>query len=520
MIYRLVYPIISTPETQGPGQTMSNDDKASDHIDDSNKQTLTSQCGSDNSDDKLKEKCAVFGVYNAHSASREVYFGLYSLQHRGQESSGIASSDGSKIHVHKSNGLVAQVYEEKDFDHLKGEIAIGHNRYSTSGGTLHQHNQPVHRSGDPIALAHNGNLPSTKALEVFLTKNSIDIEHLNDSEMMYEAVKVEMAKGKSLADAVTETYHLFTGAFALLIMSNDELVAIQDPYGIRPLSIGKLNGGFAFSSETCALDTVNAQFIKDVEPGEMIVASRKALPNGEFKAEIKTYNLVKGERKLDIFEFVYFARPDSKLLGKRVYEVRQNFGKTLAIENPIKADVVIPVPESAIPAAIGYSIESGIQYQQGLIKNRYIGRTFIMPDQRLRDKSVQMKLIPVPEVLEGKRVIVIDDSIVRGTTTGKIVKMLRQAGAKEVHVMISSPPVKYPDFYGINTPYQKDLIAANKTVEEICEYIGADSLSYLSYDGLVRSTGLPESSFNTSMFNGKYPLDIQERAEDIKIITL
>lgn len=462
--------------------------------------------GNDPSDDHLQEKCAVFGVYNAHEASREVYFGLYSLQHRGQESSGIASSDGNKIHVHKSNGLVAQVYEEKDFEHLRGEIAIGHNRYSTSGGTLHQHNQPVHNPGDPLALAHNGNLPSTKALEEFLTKNSIKLDHLNDSEMIYEAIKVEMSKGKSLADSVTATYHLFTGAFALLIMTKDELVALQDPYGIRPLSIGKLNGGYAFSSETCALDTVNAKFIKDVEPGEMVVASRDGL---------KTYNLVKGQRKLDIFEFIYFARPDSKLLGKRIYEVRQNFGKTLARENPIKADVVIPVPESAIPAAIGFSMESGIQYQQGLIKNRYIGRTFIMPDQRLRDKSVQMKLIPVPEVLEGKRVVVVDDSIVRGTTTGKIVRMIRNAGAKEVHVIISSPPVKYPDFYGINTPYQKDLIGANMSVEEICRHIGADSLNFISYEGMIRSTGLPEELFNTSMFSGKYPIDIKERANDI-----
>jgi amidophosphoribosyltransferase len=484
---------------------MSKDDNSSDHIGD---------------DDNLKEKCAVFGVYNAHSASREVYFGLYSLQHRGQESSGIASSDRKKIHVHKSNGLVAQVYEEKDFDHLKGEIAIGHNRYSTSGGTLHQHNQPVHNAGDPLALAHNGNLPSTKALEEYLTKNGVVLDHLNDSEMMYEAIKCEMGKGKTLADAVTETYHLFTGAFALLVMTKDEMVAVQDPYGIRPLSIGKLNGGFAFSSETCALDTVNAQFIKDVEAGEMIVASMTTSASGEETAQIKTYNLVKGQRKLDVFEFVYFARPDSKLLGKRIYEVRQNFGKILAQENPVEADVVIPVPESAIPAAIGYSMESGIQYQQGLIKNRYIGRTFIMPDQRLRDKSVQMKLIPVPEVIEGKRVVVIDDSIVRGTTTGKIIKMLRNAGAKEVHVMISSPPVKYPDFYGINTPLQKDLIAANKTIEEICEYIGADSLTYLSYDGMIRGTGLPEEMFNTSMFTGKYPLDIKERANDIKTVSL
>ncbi len=462
--------------------------------------------------DHLQEKCAVFGIYNCHNASREVYFGLYSLQHRGQESSGIASTDGKKIHLHTSTGLVAQVYQENDFDHLVGKIAIGHNRYSTSGGTLHQHNQPVHKIGDPLALAHNGNLPSTKALEKFLTEKGVDVHGLNDSELMYEAIKYEMGQGKSLSDAVTYTYHLFTGAFALLVMSKDELVALQDPYGIRPLSVGKLNGGFAFSSETCALDTVNAEFIKDIGAGEMVVANKDGL---------KTYNLSKGEeRRLDIFEFVYFARPDSKLLGKRIYEVRQNFGKTLAEEFPIEADVVIPVPESAIPAAIGYSMASGIQYQQGLIKNRYIGRTFIMPDQRLRDKSVQMKLIPVPEVLEGKRVIVVDDSIVRGTTTGKIVKMLRQAGAKEVHVIISSPPVKYPDFYGINTPYQKDLIAANKSIAEICEFIGADSLNFISYEGMIRSTGLPKDVFNTSMFNGKYPLDIKERANDLKTVTL
>lgn len=461
--------------------------------------------------DHLKEKCAVFGVYNGHSASREVYFGLYALQHRGQESSGIASTDGKKIHAHKSLGLVPQVYDEKDFDHLIGDIAIGHNRYSTSGGTLHQHTQPVHNAGDPLALAHNGNLPSTKALETFLTKNGVDIKNLNDSELIYEAIKFEMGKGKSLSDAVTDSYHLFTGAFALIIMSKDELVALQDPYGIRPLSYGKLNGGYVFSSETCALDTVNATFLGDVEPGEMIVAGKKGL---------KKYHLARGERKLDIFEFVYFSRPDSLLLGQRVYQVRQNFGKILAKEFPVKADVVIPVPESAIPAAIGYSMASGIQYQQGLIKNRYIGRTFIMPDPRLRDRSVQMKLIPVPEVLKGKRVIVIDDSIVRGTTTGKIIRLIRNAGAKEVHVIISSPPLKYPDFYGINTPFQKDLIAANKSISEICEIIGADSLNYLSYEGLIRGTNLPEKIFNTSMFTGYYPLDIHERANGIKTVSL
>ncbi len=457
-------------------------------------------------DDKLSEKCAVFGVYNHEEAARTVYFGLYALQHRGQESSGIASSNGEKIHVHKDTGLVAQVYQEEDFHHLKGKIAIGHNRYSTSGGTLNKHTQPVHEPGDPLALAHNGNLPSTKALEKFLTEKNIDVKKLNDSELIYQAIKYELLQGSNLADAVSKTYHLFTGAFALVVMTKDEVAAIQDPYGIRPLSVGKLNGGYVFSSETCALDTVNAEFIKDVEPGEMVIANKDGL---------KTYNLVNGQRKLDVFEFVYFSRPDSKLLGKRVYSVRQNFGKTLAKEYPIKADVVIPVPESAVPAAIGYSMVSGIQFQQGLIKNRYIGRTFIMPDQRLRDKSVQMKLIPVPEVLDGKRVVLVDDSIVRGTTMRKIVQMIRKAGAKEVHVVIASPPVRYPDFYGINTPLQKDLTAAVHTVEEIREMIGADSLNYLSYNGMIRSTDLPEKVFCTSTFTGDYPLDIKERAEGI-----
>jgi amidophosphoribosyltransferase len=388
-------------------------------------------------DHKLSEKCGVFGAFNLENAAKITYFGLYALQHRGQESSGIAASDGSHIHAHRGEGLVAQVYSEADFQHLKGRMAIGHNRYSTSGGNSFKHIQPVHGRGDDLALAHNGNLPSTKLLEKFLKEKKIDFEHLNDSEMMYEAILWHKKQGLPLEECISQSYPHFSGVFCLLVMDSEKLVAVCDPCGIRPLALGKLNGGWVISSETCAISTVNAKVVREIEPGEMVVISKDG---------VKNYHLVRGNRKFDIFEFVYFARPDSTILGKSVYQVRLNFGKILAKEYPIKADVVIPVPESAIPAAIGYATQSKIPFQMGLIKNRYIGRTFIMPDQKMRDNGVRMKLNPIPELIEGKRVIVVDDSIVRGTTIKKIVAMLRGVGAKEVHVIVSSPPVKYPDF--------------------------------------------------------------------------
>lgn len=456
--------------------------------------------------DQVGEKCGIFGIFgNTLDAARLTYFGLYALQHRGQESSGIVVSDGKALHSHKGTGLVAHVYSEEDLKKLTGHLAIGHNRYSTSGGASSHHNQPVLHD-KLFALAHNGNLPSTTKLEVFLAKKGIHTYGLNDSELMYEAIRYYLHKGFSLADAVEKSFPLFTGVFSLLLMDKDNLIALRDKCGIRPLAMAKLNGGYVFASETSAFDLMTAEYIRDVAPGEMIVVNN---------AGYEIRQIVKGTQKLDIFEFIYFSRPDSILLGKRVNSVRKNLGKILAKESPVKADVVIPVPDSAIPAALGYAKQSRIPFDHGLIKNRYIHRTFIKPEQHLREMSVQVKLNPIREVIEGKRVIVVDDSLVRGTTMKKIIKLIRGAGAREVHVRISCPPHKYPDFYGIDIPRQEDLIAARMSVEDVCKSIHADSLAYLSYKGMVKATGLPESVFSTSVFSGIYPIDICERRQDI-----
>ena len=456
----------------------------------------------------MTEKCAVFGVIGKGiDAARLTYFGLYALQHRGQESSGIASSDGKKINLHKAMGLVAQVYNEHDFEKLHGDMAIGHNRYATFGGSTDDHIQPTIDRDMTVALAHNGNLPSVEKLRKFLVSKDISVKNLNDSEMMQKVISYFLSQGMTLEESITKAYPLFTGAFCLLIITKDKIAAVRDQHGIRPFSIGTLNHtGYVFSSETCALDTVNATYLRDVEPGEMVIADANGL---------HSYQLAKPNLKMDIFEFVYFARPDSVLLGKRVAEVRKNLGRILAKEAKIEADVVIPVPDSSIPAALGYAEASGIPFDFGLVKNRYIGRTFIMPDQRLRDRGVQMKLNPIRESIEGKRVIVIDDSIVRGTTAKKLVKLLRDTGAKEVHLMSSCPPVRFPDFYGINTPTQAELIAATMPIKKIETFIGADSLHFLSYKGTIEATGLPESTFCTSCFTGIYPIDIGDNEKDI-----
>jgi len=458
--------------------------------------------------DRLQEKCAVFGAYGKNlDAARLTYFGLYALQHRGQESSGISASDGKTIRTHKAMGLVAQVYTEEILESLTGTIAIGHNRYSTSGGSFHEHTQPFIDVDGEIVLAHNGNLPKIDALKEFLTAKKMRVEGLNDSGLMHEAIAYFLKSGSTLEESIKQAFPLFTGAFSLLVMTKNKLAAVRDHFGIRPLCIGELNDGFVFASETCALDTVNATYLRDVEPGEMVVIGEQGL---------ESYKIVSATPKLDIFEFVYFSRPDSLLYGKRVYEVRKNLGKELAKEFPIKADVVVPVPDSSIPAAIGFAEASGIPFEFGLIKNRYIGRTFIMPDQKLRDRGVQMKLNPIQEVMKDKKVILIDDSIVRGTTSKKLVKLVRSVGAKEVHVLSSCPPVKYPDFYGIDTPFQKDLIGAQMPVPDIQKFITADSLYYLSYEGLIRATGMSPDMFCTSCFTGEYPIDIGEKAKDIK----
>lgn len=454
------------------------------------------------------EKCGIFGAFGENmETARLVHTGLWTLQHRGQESSGIASSEGMNIRVVKDEGLVAHVYNEELLTLLSGNVAIGHNRYGTSGGTGKLHAQPIVGSKNILALAHNGNLPTTLKLEKFLNSKGIDPTHLNDSEMMHSVLEWYMEKGNSLEDSVKKCYPLFTGVFSLLLMTNDKIAAVRDKRGIRPLSLGKLNGGYLFSSETCAFDAVGGTYIRDVKAGELVVIDSKG---------VHSHQICKGIQKLDVFEYVYFARPDSVLLGRSVNEVRKNMGRILARENRIDADIVIPVPDSAIPAAIGYSEESKIPFDFGLIKNRYIHRTFIRPSQKMRIKDVEMKLNPIPNILKGKRIILIDDSIVRGTTSKRIAERLRESGAKEVHLLISSPPILYPDFYGINTPNQKELIASQMNLKEMTKTINVESLHFLSYKGLIEATGLLESSLCTSCFNGIYPIDIGERKIGIK----
>jgi len=485
----------------------------------------------------IGEKCAVFGVFGEGlDVARITFFGLFALQHRGQESAGIATADGSTVTLHKGMGLVSQVFNDELIGGLKGHIAIGHNRYSTAGGTHVKHAQPMIAAAgasvqkvsyeDPhpslndsvslcsspddgaIALAHNGNLPTWKELEDFLKARGIDTSEFSDSRMIVEAIAARMREGVELTAAIKDVYPLLTGAFSLVIMSEDKLIAVRDECGIRPLALAKLNGGYVVASETCAFAPIGAEYVRDVKPGEMVVISK----NG-----VESVQIAKPNPKLDIFEFVYFARPDSVLLGKSVYEVRQNFGEELAKEYPLKADVVIPVPETAIASAIGYARALGIPFDMGLTKNRYIHRTFITPEQHVREQGVRAKLSALPEVIRGKRVVVFDDSIVRGTTSRQIVKMLFEAGAKEVHFLVASPPVKYPDFYGIDTPKQGTLISATKSVEEVREYLGATSLRFLSYEGMIRATGIPEDQFCTSCFTGVYPIDIKERAKEIHV---
>ncbi len=452
----------------------------------------------------IREKCGVFGVFGQGlEAARLVHTGLWTLQHRGQESSGICASDGRNLVTHKGPGLVAHVYDEEVLRKLPGPIAVGHNRYSTSGGASAAHAQPVTGEKNILALAHNGNLPDVSRLKSFLQEQGVSTVGANDSELMHRSLEHCLSRGASLRDAVHECFDLFTGVFSLLLMTRHQLAAVRDAHGIRPLSMGALGNGFAFASETCALDAIGASFVRDITPGELVILGE----DGPCSSQIR-----EGDEKLDIFEFVYFARPDSLLLGRRVNEVRRNLGANLAREHPVSADVVVPVPDSAVPAALGYAEVTGIPFDFGLLKNRYIHRTFIRPAQNLRQSSVRMKLNALPEVLRGKRVAVVDDSIVRGTTAGQLVELLRRHGAREVHFLVSSPPVRFPDFYGIDTPEPAELVAAARSVDETRQWIHADSLAYLSYQGMIQATGLPAERFSTACFNGVYPVDVGQRA--------
>ncbi len=474
----------------------------------------------------LNEKCGVFGIYSKdREVARIAFFGLFALQHRGQEASGIAATDGVHLRSFRNKGLVSNVFTEEKIKKLAGFAAIGHNRYSTSKGNHVSHAQPViiepiidtsykgggiRASDGLLALAHNGNLPSTTALVSFLGKKNIPTtDDQSDSELMALAISFYLHEGKTLPEAVRVCYPLFTGTFSLLVLTKDSFVAVRDQCGIRPLSLGKLNGGYVIASETCAFKTIGAEFLRDVLPGEMVTIGENGL---------KSTQIVPANQKFDLFEFVYFARPDSNLMGKLVYEVRKKYGEQLGREFPVKADIVVPVPETAIAAAIGYSNVTGIPIEMALIKNRYIHRTFIEPEQHTREAVVKLKLNPLPEMLAGKRVVIIDDSIVRGTNSRQIVRELFKAGAKEVHFLVSSPPVKYPDFYGIDTPRQENLLAATKSVEEMRKFLGVTSLNFLSYKGMIEATGIPKDQLCTSCFTGEYPIDIKERVKEVRKI--
>ena len=454
-------------------------------------------------DRDLREACGVVGVYaREDDVARVAFFGLYALQHRGQESMGIAASDGERITVQTAMGLVGQAFEEEDLTRLPGHVAIGHTRYSTTGSNNLSNTQPILSKGPhtEIALAHNGNVINAVELKAELVEWGCTFSSTSDSEIV--AHLMTHAPASTWEERIAYCMRRLEGAYSLAVMTKDALIGIRDPLGVRPLCIGKLNGGWVIASESCALDHVGAEYIREVEPGEAVMVDGEGL---------RTIYRREPERTSAscIFEHIYFARPDSILGGKLVYRSRMAMGAELARENPVDADMVTGVPDSATAAAVGYSQESGIPFGEALVKNRYVGRTFILPDQRLRDLGVRRKLNPLPELISGKRIVVVDDSIVRGTTTPHVVSLLRKGGAKEIHLRVCAPPIMWPCHFGIDMATRRELLAANKTVDEIRDYVGADSLSYLSHEGLLRSIGLDKSSFCMACFTGNYPVPVQ-----------
>jgi len=461
--------------------------------------------------DKFHDECGIFGVFGHSEAANLSYLGLYALQHRGQEGAGICSSHRKQLYIEKSMGLVADIFTEKRLKRLPGDIAIGHNRYSTAGSSVLKNVQPimVNFALGFLAISHNGNLVNAAELRKNLESDGAIFQSTSDSEVIVHLIANSKAGGlhERIIDATRKLY----GAFSLLIMNENELIAVRDPYGFRPLSIGMHDGAYVIASETCAFDLIGATYHRDIEPGEMLVINEKGLNS------IKS--LHSPRHAFCIFEFIYFSRPDSYIFGNlNVNNIRKELGRQIARENPVDADLVIPVPDSGVPAAIGYAEESGIPFDFGLIRNHYVGRTFIEPKQAIRHFGVKIKLNPVRKLLEGKRVIVIDDSIVRGTTSKKIVKMLKEGGgAKEVHLRISSPPTICPCFYGIDTPTRKELIAATHNLDEIRKYITSDSLCYLSLEGLSKVVPNPEQ-YCTACFDNKYPVfSPEEKTEQISL---
>jgi amidophosphoribosyltransferase len=446
----------------------------------------------------LGEKCGIFGVYRHPEAAKLTYLGLYALQHRGQESSGIVSSDGTTLHAEIGMGLVADVFGERRLAKLPGPMAIGHNRYSTTGSTLLRNAQPlvISYAGGSLAVAHNGNLVNAPEIRRDLEHDGAIFRSTTDTEVIVHLIA--RSPEARLADQVVDALRRVRGAYSLLLMTEKEMIGVRDSFGFRPLVLGRIGDKtFILSSETCALDLIEAEYVRDIEPGEMVVIRDGGV---EFFRPFPHTR-----QAFCIFEFIYFARPDSIIFEKNVYPIRKALGKQLAREAYVEADVVIPVPDSGVPAALGFAEEAGIPFEMGLIRNHYVGRTFIEPQQAIRHFGAKVKLNPVKHFLHGKRVVVVDDSIVRGTTGQKIITMLKNAGAKEVHVRISSPPSISPCFYGIDTPSKRELIAANHSVEEIRAFLGADSLAYLSLNGLLQTVSPDGHRFCTACFTGDYP---------------
>ena len=471
--------------------------------------------------DKPEEACGVFGVYApGEDVAKLTYFGLYALQHRGQESAGIATfPQDHPPCLHKAMGLVSQVFNETVLNTLVGELAVGHTRYSTTGTSRVVNAQPVlvpTRLGH-LALAHNGNLVNTPILREELLRNHHNLLTSTDSELIAFAIAEAVDSGKTWLEASIHAFNRCQGAFSLVIGTPDGMIGARDPNGIRPLVIGALpkaspsdSTRYALASETCGLDIIGAEYLRDVEPGEVVWITDEGMASFHW--------VTNPQPKLCIFEMIYFARPDSVMQNESLYTYRMRIGRRLALESPAEADLVIAVPDSGIPAAIGFSQASGIPYAEGLIKNRYVGRTFIQPTQSMREAGIRMKLNPMKDVLRGKRIVLVDDSIVRGTTSRKIVKALRDAGATEVHMRISSPPVTHPCFYGIDTDSQDHLIAATKSVEEIAAQIEVDSLSYLSWAGMLEETRDDSSNFCSACFTGEYPVPIPEPLKSAKLL--
>ncbi|VAX33647.1 Amidophosphoribosyltransferase [hydrothermal vent metagenome] len=453
--------------------------------------------------DQMHEECGIFGVYGHPEAANLTYLGLYALQHRGQEASGIVTFDGQTFHEEKGTGLVSDIFSQERLSRLKGSAAIGHNRYSTAGGSRLENVQPirVNYALGTLAMVHNGNLINADFLRDELEAYGAIFQSSMDSEVIVHLIA--HSRQKRLSERIVESLSRVRGAYSLIFLSEEGMIGVRDPYGVRPLSLGKMNdGGYVLASETCTFDLIEAEFVRDIEPGEVVQITEKGITS--FSPFLPT------EAAHCVFEYVYFSRPDSNVFGRNVYEIRKRLGKELLQESAVDADLVIPVPDSGVPAALGYAEASKLPYDTGLIRNHYVGRTFIEPQQSIRHFGVKIKLNAIRGLLEGKRVIVVDDSLVRGTTSRKIVKMIRAAGAKEIHVRISSPPIVSPCFYGIDTPTRHELVAASHSVEEIRKYITADSLSYLSNEGMFRAVynrPLGENTdFCTACFSEKYPI--------------